>query len=669
MSDSEIQDASVLGKRSRRGIDDEDQVMAGNGSTGDSANPSLNATSGNDDEDDEDVGPMPMPEVGNGGAVKKKKRKVLPHERLYLEHLPNANQYYKSFMHRDVLNFCVMTRTEFLITTSIDGHLKLWKKQDEGIEFVKHYRAHLSPVVAVSASTDGQLFATVSEDGTAKIFDVVNFDMINIIQLGYTPHACCWVHRRGQVQGLLAVSDSASGIIRLYDGRGSSTPLETIETLHRNPVHVMTYSDRYDIVISADEGGFIEYWKPVEPFGLPKNVPGLWSFKTETDLYEFKKTKSTPTCISLSPDSSAFVAFSLPDRQIRVFSFLDGKLMRRYDESLEAIQEMQQAGTAVYKVEDMELGRRLAVERELELPGPDGHVPGRWSNAIWDESGAFVLYPTLLGIKVVNIVTNRVVRLLGKDEVVRWMNLTLYQGAPAKKGVTTMAMAASANPILADKAARDPTLFCTGYKRARFHLFTRSEPEDEKSGDRDVFNERPTREEQTIATTALTSGKNGPSPLANSATIHTTLGDIHIRLFPQHAPKSVENFVGHARSSYFEGIIFHRVIAKFMIQTGDPLGDGTGGTSIWGREFEDEFSDELRHDRPYTVSMANAGPNTNGSQFFITTTATPWLDKKHTIFGRVLSGLEVVHAIENVKTNKVDKPYEDIKIVNVDVDS
>jgi len=172
-------------------------------------------------------------------------------------------------------------------------------------------------------------------------------------------------------------------------------------------------------------------------------------------------------------------------------------MTRKYDESLAAIQEMQQAGTAVYKVEDMEFGRRLAVEKELELPGPDGKVPGAWINAVWDESGAFVLYPTLLGIKskhraaaipfcgllnsrdhaVVNTVTNRVVRLLGKDETVRWVNLSLYQGAPAKKGITTVAMAASANPILADKAVRDPTLFCTSLKRQRFYMFTRSEPE------------------------------------------------------------------------------------------------------------------------------------------------------------------------------------------------
>lgn len=123
----------------------------------------------------------------------------------------------------------------------------------------------------------------------------------------------------------------------------------------------------------------------------------------------------------------------------------------------------------------------------------------------------------------------------------------------------------------------------------------RNSPRD-KSGDRDIFNERPTREEQSVAT-ATTGNVAGPSPVANAATMHTTFGDIHMRLFPQQAPKAVENFVGHARSGFFEGIIFHRVIPKFMIQTGDPLADGTGGTSIWGKEFEDEFSDDLKHDR------------------------------------------------------------------------
>ncbi|POI33388.1 hypothetical protein CIB84_002860, partial [Bambusicola thoracicus] len=108
----------------------------------------------------------------------------------------------------------------------------------------------------------------------------------------------------------------------------------------------------------------------------------------------------------------------------------------------------------------------------------------------------------------------------------------------------------------------------------------------------------------------------------------------------------------------------------FMIQTGDPTGTGMGGESIWGGEFEDEFHSTLRHDRPYTLSMANAGPNTNGSQFFITVVPTPWLDNKHSVFGRVTKGMEVVQRISNVKVNpKTDKPYEDISIINITVNS
>ena len=140
---------------------------------------------------------------------------------------------------------------------------------------------------------------------------------------------------------------------------------------------------------------------------------------------------------------------------------------------------------------------------------------------------------------------------------------------------------------------------------------------------RDVQNERPTASNAKAADAAAAKAAESGS----GAVIHTTLGDVHIRLFPKEAPKAVENFVGHSRSGYYNNTIFHRVIRKFMVQCGDPLGDGTGGESIWGHEFEDEFG-SLRHDKPYTVSMANAGPNTNGSQFFITTEKTVSYDTR-----------------------------------------
>jgi peptidylprolyl isomerase len=140
--------------------------------------------------------------------------------------------------------------------------------------------------------------------------------------------------------------------------------------------------------------------------------------------------------------------------------------------------------------------------------------------------------------------------------------------------------------------------------------------------------------------------------------LHTNQGSIKIKLFTEQAPKTTENFIGLSEKGYYEGIIFHRVIPQFMIQGGDPTGTGMGGESIWGKPFEDECTPELRFNKPGLLAMANAGPNTNGSQFFITTALTPWLDGRHTIFGEVVDGYEVVQNIEQTQTARDDRPIE-----------
>ena len=182
------------------------------------------------------------------------------------------------------------------------------------------------------------------------------------------------------------------------------------------------------------------------------------------------------------------------------------------------------------------------------------------------------------------------------------------------------------------------------------------------------------------------------------AIMHTNMGDISIRLFPEYAPKTVENFTTHAKNGYYDGIVFHRVIKDFMIQGGDPTATGCGGESIWGHSFKDEFCYEL-HNLRGALSMANAGPGTNGSQFFIVQAdsvhpsllqqmkdprladafpaevaeayaqvgGTPHLDYRHTVFGQVYAGMEVVDAIANVPTNGADKPLEDVTILGIDV--
>lgn len=397
---------------------------------------------------------------------------------------------------------------------------------------------------------------------------------------------------------LLSVSCEALNSISIYDGGGhSETPLHILSGLHRSPVTQIAYNNEYDCAISADENGMIEYWRPSGTYERPE---GVFQYKSSTDLFEFKKAKCLPASITISPSGSHFATISFPDRKVRVFDFLSGKLYRTYDESIDTITEMQQAGTALQTLDEVEFGRRLAVERELENPNLKNKI-----NITFDESSNFIIYGSILGVKVINLTTNRVVKVYGKDEPFRSLNLAIYQGQPQKKGVVTVSMAASANPLLKEAEERDPTLVSTGSGKVRFYIFT-SEEEISKST-RDVQNEKPRN------VNVSHSIESKPTETGSGAVLHTTYGDIHIRLFPEAAPKAVENFVTHSKNGYYNNTIFHRVIRKFMIQCGDPLGDGTGGESIWGKEFEDEFS-TLKHDKPYTISMANAGPNTNGSQ-------------------------------------------------------
>jgi len=149
--------------------------------------------------------------------------------------------------------------------------------------------------------------------------------------------------------------------------------------------------------------------------------------------------------------------------------------------------------------------------------------------------------------------------------------------------------------------------------------------------------------------------------------IETTQGEIELSLMPEVAPKACENFIALAEKGYYDGTIFHRIIKGFMIQGGDPTGTGRGGVSIWGKEFGDEVSQDVTFDRPGLMAMANSGADTNGSQFFITTAETPWLNMKHTIFGEVVRGQDVLEKLENVPVGTNDKPLTDQRIITIRV--
>ena len=484
-------------------------------------------------------------------SVPPKKKRKLPYESLYIAALPKGQRYSKSLMHKEQLVSVTIAPApaDFVITTSVDGVVKFWKKIAVGIEFAKEYRAHEGRIQSHAVNSDGMLFATAGDedDKTIKLFDVITFDLLSVFELQQSATALCWADRRGSSPLLIAGIGSD---VHIFDGRGDRTdPLHILKSIHRSPICSLAHNTAFNCVVSADQSGMIEYWQPQDPFEKPENV---FKMKSSTNLFDLRKAKNTPTSITISPTGQHFATFSFPDRRIRIFDFTTGKLHRSYDESLETLTAMQQAGTSMFKLEEVEFGRRMATERELDNPLIYSRI-----NISFDESGNFVLYGSLHGVKVVNIVTNRVVKVYGKDEAFRALNVGLYQGQPQKKGVVTVSMAASSNPLLQEAEERDPMLFSTGFGKVRFYMFTNDEEVTRST--RDVQNEKP-----RVIGTKKEEARQQQS--GTSAVLHTSYGDLHLRLFPDKAPKTVENFVTHSKNGYYNNTIFHRVIRKFMIQ-------------------------------------------------------------------------------------------------------
>ncbi|KYR01535.1 WD40 repeat-containing protein [Tieghemostelium lacteum] len=639
----------------------------------------------------------------------KEKEKNLPFENVYLQSLPNALMYEKSYMHRDVCSFIEVTnKSEYLISVDVLGFLKFWKKQPVGIEFVKTFKAHSElGCAAISVSHNGDYLCSVGFDKNVRVFDVNNFDLINSFKIPFIPLTCQWIGSKDSGLQRIAISSQESPIIYIYNAKGSSNTTTnnsnnnvtfTEETsaedqdkqlllaqvkIHKQPVHLMKYSETLNAMVSTDLSGIIEYWCVNEPFSEPEDL--RFQYKIETDLYDMVSQKTYACSLEFSTNSKYFSIMGR-DKKLRIFNYKTGKLYRVYDESYHVLNEIQKSDDPNYALDSGDFGKRMAVERDLDnhidqfhnsvsnifkqhsstsqqqqQQGKQSSTPGYIVlpnlNILFDHDDNFIIYSTMIGIKIVNIKTNKVARLLGKIESsTRFMNLKLYQGKN------------EGNAFLGTKkqdSEPDPTVFCVAYKKQRFYMFTKREPEDTDNPDlgRDVFNEKVKKDDLLMGGGVGSASKTLP----RNAVIHTTKGDIYLMLFPDECPKTVENFTTHAKNGYYDGVIFHRVIKGFVIQTGDPLGDGTGGTSIWGKEFEDEIHRSLRHDRPFTLSMANAGPGTNGSQFFITTAPQPRLDNKHTVFGRVYKGMETVVDIEKVKTDSEDKPLQDIHIMSIKI--
>lgn len=333
-------------------------------------------------------GPMPV----------LKKKKIIPYEKIYLNNLPQSDAYERSYMHRDSISFVVVAdKTHFIITASVDGHVKFWKKKPIGIEFVKHFRAHLEPIVDLSINNPlGTLLATVSSDKSLKIFDIINFDMINMIKFDFKPGCVEWCYstvasnRNNDPFPVIAVSDSESKNIYTFDGTGSSKdPLQVLSRIHTKPVVRMRFNAVFSTMVSVDESGMLDYWGTHRvDYKFPENIVKFDS-KLDTDLYELAKQKQIPHDISFSKDGQYFACIC-SNRKVCLFKFLTGKLIRVYDESLQQQIALQQTKQ---QLPNMEFGRRLAIDRDLEKSDAF-----KLEKILFDDSGYYLIYPTMLGM-------------------------------------------------------------------------------------------------------------------------------------------------------------------------------------------------------------------------------------------------------------------------------
>ncbi|KDD76769.1 hypothetical protein H632_c112p2, partial [Helicosporidium sp. ATCC 50920] len=322
-------------------------------------------------EDDPDVGPSLPPEeeaeVGPApvSAPAPKKRKTLEYEKEYLRSLPLSEMYEQSYMHRErVTCLCFVAGPDFLLTGSSDGRVKFWKKTTRGIEFAKEYRAHTAPVTALCASSDGALVASLSEDKTAKIFDVAAFDMIAMLRLPFVPGTGTWLLRRGDADARLALSDAHSPALHVYDVRGEvSEPELSSAALHAAPITAMAFHSELGMGVSADERGVVEYWARES---LAPASRGLsFEFKMDTDLYALAQAGSWAHAVRLSPAEDR-MALVCSDRRVRVFDVRSGRLLRAYNESLQAAQELQKK-SAEAVVEALDRGDAEAAARQARF--------------------------------------------------------------------------------------------------------------------------------------------------------------------------------------------------------------------------------------------------------------------------------------------------------------
>lgn len=530
-----------------------------------------------------------------------------------MSHLPSNPLYQRSYMHRTVVTHLALTATT-LISASEDGRINFWHRdvpqataQEEkengktNLTFIKSIQAHQGVLAGMHLTERGDTLLTTSlTDRSLKVFSVHTFDMTQFTKLAHKPaETIASVQNPDRI--IIPFCDTP--LLAIFTQADVCAPPRYIRTANGTPLTHIVHNPAFNALVTCDTSCILDYaavpaHKPVIPDGdeeskseyeiLSHQIPSVnFRSRLQTDLYLLAKTGTKLTCLAISPNGRLFAA-ATHDNKMRIFDFRKAKIVQEIDENAVV-------GSTPNGLPEEQLTRRLA--REKLVTRDLGSLSRR--NVVWDETGAFAVYATVTGVNVLHAESGRLVKILGlRESAYRFVHVVVAHGGTdySMEGPTGDA---------------GPLIVASAYESERIFLFGCGQESMETN--RDVYNERISRNAKSHAgfEQGLRDG-NQSGVSAKRCTLHTSLGDVMIALFAELAPKAVQNFVGLARKEYFDGVLFHRVVRGFMIQTGDPDGDGTGGESIWGGCFEDEFDDSCKH-QVGSVSMANVGPDTNGS--------------------------------------------------------
>lgn len=640
--------------------------------------------------------------------------------------LVKTERYENSYMHKDVLSHIIcMEKVDFIITISNDGMVYFWKKVYMGIEFVKKRIGHSGKISDLDITLNQHYMLTCSDsDNFIKVFDVINFDVVTFLKLPFKPYILSVIKDENISSELenikCLINPINSNIIFLLMPSKSDLIYQSYQ-IH-DEFSLVCLKTLKKSIISIDSEGFIEIWKlnsnydsknkltidkykeiknSIKDVDYPDNVN--FSTKLETDLFFLNESKKIPNnnrSLFISKTEKFFV-IGISEIHFLIYLYATAKIIGIIDESVDFYTSKQSLLNS--KINNLDNNHKantddLAIKEnsdfyyfglniddftkkindfsanimKLTTNNTNFNISENEIGIDFDEYDQYLYITSRIGVKLFYIsekVFNKEVKyeiyevaLIGKSENLFFNNVKIFQGSPQ---INSTGIIGNGGISSQGNKLYDPLLICTCFNSNRFYIFSTREAICNEKGEsnfydkkRDIMNEKLTLKELELYK------EIDIKDIPNYAILDTSHGEIHIILFPKECPKTVKNFVELSNSGFYKNMIFHRVIKGFMIQTGCQYNNGKGSHSIYNGEFEDEFSDKLKHDVPYTVAMANKGPNTNGSQFYITTNATSWLDNKHTVFGRVYKGIDVVQEIENVEC-KGEKPVKDVRLYQI----